>query len=41
MEVDFKLVLQVRTTGNWTIPLTVLSIAALCVWGAGTTEEDS
>ena len=33
MEVDFRLVLQVRTTGNWTIPLALLSIGALALWG--------
>ena len=33
MEVDYKLVLQVRTTGNWTIPLTLLSIGALALRG--------
>ncbi len=33
MEVDFKLVLQVRTTGNWTIPMALASIAGLVVWG--------
>ena len=36
MEVDFKLNLQVRTTGNWTIPLTIVSIISLCIWGAPT-----
>eukprot|EP00946_MAST-07B_sp_MAST-7B-sp1_P004415 g4415.t1 len=33
MEVDFKFVLQVRTTGNWTIPLVVVSILVLSTWG--------
>lgn len=33
MEVDFKLVLQVRTTGKWTIPLALASIVGLAVWG--------
>ena len=37
MELDFKLVLQVRTTGNWVIPMTILSIGYLSMWGGSNT----
>ena len=41
MEIDYKFVLQVRTTGNAIVPLTILSVIALCLqWLWITNDND-